>query len=294
VAEVCRRAQAAGADSLWATDHLFWPHPIAEPLTTLAVAAAATTRPALGTCVLQLPLRRPAVVAKQATALQLLSGGRFVLGLGVGSHEPEYARAGIDFHRRGRLMDRGVALLRAAWATATGEAGEEGTPDYGQAPAGTPVPVWFGGSSAAARRRAAAVGDGWIPLFLTPPEYEDSLAALRRETEDAGRDPGAVEPGVVVFACVGDDEVRARGAAWLSRLYHLPAKSFRRHLVAGSPDACAAALLRFADAGARHIVVMVAGAPAVDHFARLRAAFSGAAVDAEDAGARRVLAEVPA
>ena len=104
LAEVCRRAEGTGADSLWAVDHLYWPHPIGEALTTLAVAAVATTRPTLGTCVLQLPLRQPAAVAKQATALQLLSGGRFVLGLGVGSHEEEYERAGVDFHRRGRLM----------------------------------------------------------------------------------------------------------------------------------------------------------------------------------------------
>jgi alkanesulfonate monooxygenase SsuD/methylene tetrahydromethanopterin reductase-like flavin-dependent oxidoreductase (luciferase family) len=287
VAELCRRAEAAGADSLWATDHLFWPHPIAEPLTTLAVAAAATTRPLLGTCVLQLPLRQPASVAKQATSLQVLSDGRFVLGLGVGSHEPEYTRAGVDFHRRGRLMDQGVARLRTAWASGTdthADAAEDGSADYRQAPAGPPVPLWFGGTSAAARRRAAAVGDGWIPLFLTPTDYEDSLAALRRETEEAGRDPEAVEPGVVVFACVDDDADRAqsRGATWLSRLYRLPAKSFRRHLVAGPPGACAVALQRFVDAGARHIVVMVAGAPAVEQFARLRTACSSA-------GAGRVL-----
>ncbi len=265
VAELCRRAEAAGADALWATDHLFWPHPIAEPLTSLAVAATATARVRLGTCVLQLPLRQPAAVAKQATALQMLSGGRFVLGLGVGSHEAEYARAGVDYHQRGRLMDRGVALLHAAW-----DAGA----DYRQAPSGPPVPLWFGGASAAARRRAAALGAGWIPLFLTASEYEESLAALRRETEAAGRDPEAVEPGVVVFACVGDDsETPARGAAWLSQLYRLPAKSFRRHLVAGPPEACAAALARYADAGARHIAVMVAGAPALEHFTLLRAAF---------------------
>ena len=91
--ELCRRAEATGADSLWAVDHLFWPHPMGESLTTLAVAAVATSRPTLGTCVLQLPLRRPAAVAKQATALQLLSGGRFVLGLGVGIHE-ERVRTG--------------------------------------------------------------------------------------------------------------------------------------------------------------------------------------------------------
>ena len=265
--ELCRRAEGTGADSLWAVDHLYWPHPIGEALTTLAVAAVATTRPTLGTCVLQLPLRQAAAVAKQATALQLLSGGRLVLGLGVGSHEEEYERAGVDFHRRGRLLDEGVACLRGAWDPVAPAS------DYGQEPVGPPVPLWFGGASDAARRRAAAVGDGWIPLFIAPDHYAPAVAALRREATEAGRDPDAVEPGVVVFACVGDDEAPARGAAWLSQLYRLPAKAFGRHLVAGSPDVCAAALRRYAEAGARHIVVMMAGSPAVEHFGLLRAAF---------------------
>jgi alkanesulfonate monooxygenase SsuD/methylene tetrahydromethanopterin reductase-like flavin-dependent oxidoreductase (luciferase family) len=271
VAELCRRAEATGADSLWAVDHLYWPHPIAEPFTTLAVAAVTTTRPQLGTCVLQLPLRPASVVAKQATSLQLLSGGRFVLGLGVGIHEHEYVRAGIDYHRRGRLMDEGVAGLHRAWA---GPAA--GGADYVQEPASAPVPLWFGGASPAARRRAAAVGDGWVPLFIAPDEYGAALAALRRETAEAGRDPEAVQAGVVVFACVGDDDqAPVRGAQWLSELYRLPLKAFHRHLVAGSPEACATALGRYADAGARHIIVMVAGSPAVEHFAQLRAAFVG-------------------
>ena len=110
VSELCRQVEDSGADSLWAVDHLFWPHPIGEPLTTLAVASVATTRPMLGTCVLQLPLRRPAAIAKQATALQLLSGGRFVLGVGVGVHEGEYERAGTEYHRRGRLMDEAGSI----------------------------------------------------------------------------------------------------------------------------------------------------------------------------------------
>ncbi|HEY6471848.1 MAG TPA: LLM class flavin-dependent oxidoreductase, partial [Acidimicrobiales bacterium] len=153
---MCRQGEAAGADSLWAVDHLYWPHPIAEPFTTLAVAAATTTAPVLGTCVLQLPLRRPSAVAKQATALQLLSGGRFVLGVGVGIHEGEYQRAGVDFHRRGRLMDEGVAEMRESWAPSD-------VSDYVMEPSSPPVPIWFGGSSAAARRRAAPSGDGGIP-----------------------------------------------------------------------------------------------------------------------------------
>jgi alkanesulfonate monooxygenase SsuD/methylene tetrahydromethanopterin reductase-like flavin-dependent oxidoreductase (luciferase family) len=271
VAELCRRAEATGADSLWAVDHLYWPHAIGEAFTTLAVAAVTTTKPTLGTCVLQLPLRPPSVVAKQATALQLLSGGRFVLGLGVGIHEPEYRRAGVDFHRRGHLMDENVAGLHRAWAGPV-----PSSAGYVQEPTSTSVPLWFGGASVAARRRAAAVGDGWIPLFLAPDEYAAALAELRHETAEAGRDAESVQAGVVVFACVGDDDrAPAEGARWLSELYRLPTKAFARHLVAGSPEACATALDRYAEAGARHILVMVAGSPAVEHFAQLRAAFVG-------------------
>ncbi len=272
--ELCRRAEVSGADSLWAVDHLFWPHPINECLTTLAVAATATEHLTLGSCVLQLPLRQPAVVAKEVTALQHLSDGRFVLGVGVGIHAGEYARAGVDFHRRGRLMDAGLAAVRQAWASAGDPA-----PQYRQLPPSPPVPLWIGGSSAAARRRAAAVGDGWVPLFLDPDEYGTALTALREETEAAGRTPDAVLPAVVAFVHVGPDGdvARVQGSAWLSELYGLPPKAFHRHLVAGPPDTCAAELTRFAEAGARHIVVMVAGTGALAHFRSLRAAFVGSA-----------------
>ena len=267
--ELCARAEATGADSLWAVDHLFWPHPINECLTTLAIAAAATRHPTLGSCVLQLPLRQPAAVAKQATSLQQLSGGRFVLGVGVGSHPVEYARAGVDYHRRGRLMDDGIGAMRRAW-----DSGHEPGALYPQEPTSARVPLWIGGSSPAARRRAAVVGDGWVPLFLTPDDYAPALLALRQETEAAGRDPDAVEPAVVVFARVGpDDEAPTQGAQWLSEMYGVPPRAFERHLVAGESDTCAAALGRYVEAGARHIVVMVAAPGAVRHFALLRSAF---------------------
>jgi alkanesulfonate monooxygenase SsuD/methylene tetrahydromethanopterin reductase-like flavin-dependent oxidoreductase (luciferase family) len=282
VAELCRRAEETGADSLWAVDHLYWPHPINECLTTLTIAAASTRRPTLGSCILQLPLRHPAAVAKQVTALQHLSGGRFILGVGVGSHEAEYNRAGVDFHRRGRLMDEGLAVIRDAWAAADQPAGS-----YRQEPSSPRVPVWVGGSSVAARRRAAAVGDGWAPLFLTADDYGTALRALRRETEEAGRDPDAVEPAMVVFARVGaDDAAPLQGAQWLSDLYGVPAKAFDRYLAAGPAETCAASLGHYVDAGARHIIVMVADSGAVHHFSQLRAAFAArfAAVPAGVAG----------
>jgi alkanesulfonate monooxygenase SsuD/methylene tetrahydromethanopterin reductase-like flavin-dependent oxidoreductase (luciferase family) len=221
-------------------------------------------------------------VAKQATAIQLLSGGRFVLGLGVGSHEGEYVRAGVDYHRRGELMDAGIASLRQAWASA-----DDPQAAYRQEPAAPRIPIWIGGSSEAARHRAATVADGWVPLFLTADEYGPALQELRREIEAAGRPADDVEAAVVVFARVGDrDEATESGCRWLSELYGIPAKAFERHLVAGPSEVCATGLGRFVEAGARHVVVKVAAPDAVQHFGFLRSAFL--------ARAESILSGVPA
>ncbi len=276
MAELCRDAEATGAGGLWAIDHLFWPRPLLECLTTLTVAATATTRVTLGSCVLQLPLRSPAVVAKQAASLQLLSGGRFVLGIGVGSHPGEFAMAGADFARRGPAIDQGIAALRAAWASA-------GEPDlvYRQSPAVGEMPIWIGGSSAVARRRAARVGDGWVPLFLSPERYAHNLLKLREETAAAGRDPAAVTAAEVVVVHVGpEDRARAQGCAWLSSFYGIPPKAFARHLIAGSAARCAEQLVAHLESGADHVIVMIADDHAVEHFAEL-AEVSGLRVGSE-------------
>ena len=266
VADLCRQAEATGADSIWAVDHLFWPHPLDEAMLRLAVAAGATSRATLGTCVLQLPLRHAPAVAKQASALQILAGGRFVLGLGVGSHEGEYVQAGVDYHARGALMDAGIEELRRCWAT-----GWEADQHYQQAPVAPPIPIWFGGSSTAARRRAAAVGDGWVPLFVTAEDYGPALDRLRQETEAAGRPADAVEPAVVVFVRIGaNPEAHQEGGQWLASTYGLPARAFDRHLVAGPADECARRLAAFAQAGARHLLVMVAAPNPVEHFGAVR------------------------
>lgn len=277
LAEVCRRAEAAGASALWAVDHLFWPRPMLECLTALSVAALATERCAIGSCVVQVPLRSPASLAKQATALQVLSGGRLVLGVGSGSHPGEYEAAGVDYARRGPLLDEGLDAMRRFWAG-------DGTGDYRQLPAPSPVPVWVGGSSAAARRRAATKADGWVPLFLGPDELATQIGLLRREVTDAGRDPAAVTPAAVVPVCVGPaDRARDEGARWLSSLYGIPPKAFARHLVAGPATQCAGHVRRYLDAGARHVVVMVAADDVVEHFSSLTAELDPAVV--ADAGA---------
>ncbi len=277
-------AEDAGAAGVWASDHLFWMQPTGECLTWLAVAAAATRGATVGACVLQLPLRAPAAVAKQAAALQELSGGRFVLGVGLGSHPGEYQLAGVPFHTRGKALDAGIAALRAAWDSA----GQPGA--YRLEPARR-VPLWIGGSSPAAIRRAAALGDGWVPLFLGPEKYASSLGALRRAAQDLGRDPDEVFPAVVLVATVGEDiaTARAAGTAWLSLLYGLPPKAFERHLVAGPAEHCALAAARYVAAGAAHVIVLVAGDDALGQFRALAAAYDRLGLEAPERR-RRLLA----
>ena len=145
LAELCRRAEATGADSLWAVDHLFWPHPIGEALTTLAVAAAATTagRTSGPACSSSPCASRPPWPSRPPPSSSSRAGASSS-GWASGSHQGEYERAGVDFHRRGRLMDEGIAELRARLGRP-----RRRTSDYVQEPASTRVPLWFGGSSVA-------------------------------------------------------------------------------------------------------------------------------------------------
>ncbi len=275
---MARAAEEAGADALWACDHLFWHGPSLECLVALTVASTATERVRLGSCVIQLPLRQASAVAKQAASLQLLSGGRLILGVGVGSHPGEYEEAGVDYHTRGRLLDAGIEELRRSWASGEGilrvDTDEPGAVRYRQLPAPPPVPVWAGGSSEAALRRAATLADGWMPLFLSPKEYGDAVERLAKEVDRAGRPSGSVVPTMVLFISIDDDagEARRRGAAWMSSLYGIPARAFERHLVHGSAADVADVVASFRGAGAEHVVVYVTADHPIEQFERLVAA----------------------
>jgi len=262
-------AEDAGMTGLWACDHLFWHRPLLEPMASLAVAATATTKAMLGTCILQLPMRSSAAVAREAGTLQMLSGGRFVLGLGVGSHPGEYDAAGVDFARRGELLDTGIDDVRSAWATA-------GDMDlrYRQDPPVPTIPIWIAGASEAALRRTARSGDGWVPMFISPDQYRSTRGRLIDLMGQVGRDPAEVASAIVTLVCVGDSPEVARkdGTLWLSDLYALPPKAFERHLIAGRPEECAAGIAAYHEAGAEHVVMLVAADDPLRHV--------GAVVDA--------------
>lgn len=261
--QIASAAEALGVDALWAADHLFWHGPVLEAMTTLAVAATASTRCTIGTAVLQLALRSPAVVAKTAASLQELSGGRLVLGVGAGAHEGEFAAAGVDFARRGRLIDEALDDLRRIWA------GGEGP--YPQLPAPAPIPVWIGGSGDPALRRAARRGDGWMPMFLSPDALRSRYAQLDAELVLAGRRPADVTRSTLLFVHTDrrGDVARQRGRAWMSSLYRLPEARLERHLIAGEPAACVERLCEYAEAGAEHLCLFVADDDPLPHLGAL-------------------------
>lgn len=188
--EWARRAEAAGFDSLALLDRLTYDNP--EPLVALGVLAGATTRVRLQTEVLLAPLRPTALLAKQVATLDAMSGGRFVLGVGVGGREDDHAAAGVPLHRRGAILDRQLADLTRIWRGEPFPQGPIGpfpaarpSMTDGSAPDARP-PILIGGFAPAALRRVARHADGL--LCAAPLAWAGRLVdQVREEWAAAGR-----------------------------------------------------------------------------------------------------------
>jgi probable F420-dependent oxidoreductase len=189
-----------GYDDVWFGDHVAVPAYAAhiteadwlEPITCCLLALGRTTRLRVGTDVLVLPYRNPVLVAKMAATADALSGGRLVLGVGVGYLKGEFAALGARYERRGATSDEYLRVMRELWASGgrpvsfDGEFVRFDQVCVGPAPASGRVPVWVGGNAPAAWRRAAVLGDGWHPLFPSAEEYRrghDAIVAIGTSSE---------------------------------------------------------------------------------------------------------------
>lgn len=184
-----------------------------EPLTTLAFLAGQTTRVRLGTSILLAALRRPVVLAKTAATLDVLSGGRFDLGVGVGWQEEEYTAAGLEFAARGRQLDHTLEVCQTLWgqSRASYESPElsfDGIHAMPKPLQAGGVPVWIGGTvQRRSMERLARFGSGWIPWGPAVADLKGGVRAMREALEQLGRDPATVQVTSYLPAIMDSDGV---------------------------------------------------------------------------------------
>ena len=203
-------AEQYGYDSVWVADHIVIPNDItldeehkavielaqkqnADALISLAFVAGQTRRVRLGTSVMVLPLRNPVLAAKMLASLDALSGGRVILGTGIGWMAEEFGALGAPaYKQRGRITDEWIRIMRACWTQKNpaykGDHYSFSPVHFSPQPE-KPIPIWVGGNSPAALRRAGTLGDGWLGSRVGPADIPPAIAAIRQAAEAAGRDP---------------------------------------------------------------------------------------------------------
>jgi len=242
-------AEELGFDSVWTTDHVLMPASMPDPygnlvesLIALSLAAAVTRRVQLGTSIIVTPQREPVLLAKQLASIDAISGGRLILGAGVGWLEQEFAYLNADYESRGARFDEGLSLARALWGGEGSFSGEYTTIDdalFSPCPAkGSELPIWIGGNSSHAVRRAATMADGWHPVGLTPAELEEGVAAL-----------GAPNGGRAVTVSLRTN-IELLAAGETSKDYQAPG-----HAPRGSAAEITSELRAYQDAGLEHAVL---------------------------------------
>jgi alkanesulfonate monooxygenase SsuD/methylene tetrahydromethanopterin reductase-like flavin-dependent oxidoreductase (luciferase family) len=266
-----RRAEALGFDILGCGEHVFFHGPTPNSFAMLAAAAAVTSRMRLVSSIALLPLYPAAVVAKMASVVDCISGGRFELGVGAGGeYPPEFAAAGIDPGTRFRRLDEGLELIsrlfaggpvtfEGSYATLSGIA-----LDPPPRQSGGP-PIWLGGRKNGALRRAGRYAQVWMPYMVVPEQVRDGLAKIRGATAEYGRSADAVSAALFAWTAVDTDAswARATGVGAVSAAYRQDFSMLAdRYLLIGTPDTVAGRLAQFAAAGVDTVLIQIAaGSP---------------------------------
>ena len=289
LAESARRAEALGFDSVWVSDHFFLTleryggtpdeaYGSPEALTALAALAAITERVRLGTLVLCAGFRHPALLAKSAVTIDLLSGGRLDLGLGAGWMEQEYRAFGYDFGDTGlrfEILEETLVALGllfgdgpATWAGRHFHLHEAfARPRPAQKPR---PPLWVGGKGGPRLLRLLARhADGWNTVWAWTPEgYAERARALDRACEREGRDPSTVRRSVGLYTLVGEDQrdldARFRALqAWTpgGALDGQSLAEWRRDKLVGTREEVVDRIAAFADEGVGEIICSLASLP---------------------------------
>lgn len=225
-------------------------HAFHEPFVLFGFLAAATRRLELVTGILILPQRQTALVAKQAAAVDVLSGGRLRLGVGVGWNAVEFEALGENFHNRGRRVEEQVEVMRALWTRelVTYKGAFHQVPDAGlnPLPVQRPIPIWMGGESEPVQKRMARLADGWMPHFRAGDAGQAAVDRIHGLIRDAGRDPATFGiEGRMTLSQIPEGDWAKELEAWraMRGISHLCVHTAGMGL--GSPDEHVKTLRRF-------------------------------------------------
>jgi len=270
VRDYAQAAEELGYDHLAAYDHVLganparrpgWSPPYShkdmfhEPFVLFGYLAGLTKSIQLTTGILILPQRQTVLVAKQAAVVDVLSGGRLRLGIGIGWNDVEYEALGENFKNRGRRSEEQMEVLRRLWTqelvTFQGRWHKITDAGLNPLPIQRPIPIWLGGSAEAVLRRIARRGDGWFPLLQPDEKCRSMIERLRSYTREAGRDPGAVGiEGRILFANSSPEDWVKGVARWKELgATHISVNTMKAGLA--SPSAHIDAIRRFKAAVAR-------------------------------------------
>jgi probable F420-dependent oxidoreductase len=244
------------------------PGPTHAALPLMAVAAGATEKIRLLSSVLLAPFYHPTVLARLTATLDIASGGRLTLGVGVGGEFPvEFDAAGLDVKQRGRRTNECLEILRRLWTdehvTYQGRHFQLNDVTLNPRPTQRPhPPIWVAGRQDAAMRRAVRYGNGWLPYFYSPERYRDSVDKITRFAGEAGRDLTSFQwacfPYISIYPTV---EEAARVAAEALGSRYLYRGDFinivRNYCILGPVEQCISRLQEYIDAGARYIIFSV-------------------------------------
>jgi probable F420-dependent oxidoreductase len=259
------KAESLGFESLWAWDHIFLgskrPFPFFESLTTLSLLAAHTREVTLGTGVLVLPLREPAVLAKAAGTLQIASGGRLSLGLAAGWYEREFQATAVPFKQRGRVFERNLEILYRLWQEDDVSGSYDGRvlKHVRMLPLPRPRPqVLIGGYVDRVLKRVATRSDGWLTYFYGADSFSGAWAKVRAFAEEAGRDPGTLTNVAQLPLCIDSsfETATAKARQYVADYFDVAewSESTPDSAIRGTPEQCAEQIAAHIEAGAEHIV----------------------------------------
>lgn len=263
VAANARQAEALGYDFLSTGEHVFFYGPTGNGLISLAAAAGATSHIKLMSTITLVPLYPAALLAKQVAGLDVVSRGRFNLGVGVGGEfAQEFEACGVPVAERGARTNEALQIMKRLWTEDDVSFDGRFTKLTGVTLNPKPVqkphpPIWISGRSEAAMRRCARYGNGWLPYMYTPEKLGQSLESIARFANDLERE-SHVQPGLFIFFAVHEDREQAIKMATdrLSLQYNQDfSKLVGRYALAGNPDDCIARLREYVDSGASTIIL---------------------------------------